>query len=449
MDLAAIDIVSAREQFRAGRLTSLELTAACSRQIERLNPLLNAFITVLHPHPDSVPDGPLAGIPVAVKDLYDTAGVRTTAGTPHFADHIPTEDAVTVKKLKEAGAVLMGKTNTHEIALGVTGANPHYGSVCNPWDTDRISGGSSSGSAVAVATGMCLAALGTDTGGSIRIPASLCGVVGLKPNYGRISLRGVLPLSWNLDHAGPLTRNVKDAAILLQVLAGYDARDPSSAHVALEDVLIGIEAGVRGWRIALAAGRYAEAANGEVQAAVKTAAGVFEQLGAIVEAVDVSFLRKAAQANALMVQADAAAFHRERLVQSPKKFGADVRERLQTGAKFTAGEYSLARRTQAEMRRRMETFFENFDLLLTPTTPVPAPPLEGSDAIEQARRLTWFTAPFNLTGLPALSVPCGFSSAGLPIGLQLISEAWGESKLLRAGRAFEQATDWHKKSATL
>jgi aspartyl-tRNA(Asn)/glutamyl-tRNA(Gln) amidotransferase subunit A len=444
------DISSALEQLRAGTLTAAELTDACFRAIERLNPLLSAFITVgiadggketrkqENDLPTCVPVSPppvsLPGIPIAIKDLYETKGVRTTAGTTFFKDYLPENDSFVVEKLKAAGAVIAGKTNTHEIALGVTGVNPHY---------------SSSGSAAAVAAGMCLAAMGTDTGGSIRIPASLCGVVGLKPTYGRVSLRGIFPLSWNLDHAGPLTNTVKDAAMILQVIAGYDELDPASADIPVDDYFSGIEGGVNGWRIAVLTGDYAWGSDPEVSDAVRAAAQVFESLGAQVEPVEMNFLRDAALANGQMVQADGAAFHRERLVENPLGFGEDVRQRLQTGAALTSTEYSLARRTQAEMRRRMEIFFEQYDLLLTPTTPIPALLIEGNDAIEQARRLTRFTAPFNLTGLPALSVPCGFAPAGLPIGLQIISKAWGEAKVLQAGHAFEQATEWHKRKPVI
>jgi aspartyl-tRNA(Asn)/glutamyl-tRNA(Gln) amidotransferase subunit A len=447
MDIQSLTISTALEQLRVGTLSAAELSQACFQAIERLNPRLNAFITVLDRR--QIPASPasttaLSGIPIAIKDLYQTEGVLTTAGTSFFKDFIPSQDATVVERLKAAGALITGKTNTHEIALGVTGVNPHYGTVRNPWDSQRICGGSSSGSAAAVASGMSLAAMGTDTGGSIRIPASLCGLVGLKPTYGRISLRGIFPLSWNLDHAGPLTKTVQDAAILLQVLAGYDQHDPASVNVPADDYLSNLSGGVVGWRIAVLGGDYTWGTDPEVLEAVREAAQVFESLGAQVVPVELNFLREAAQANSLITQADGAAFHHERLMEHPLGFGEDVRLRLQTGAAITSSEYSLARRTQTEMRRRMEFFFQDHTMLLLPATPITAPFIEGSDAIEQARRLTRFTAPFNLTGLPALSMPCGFSSAGLPIGLQIVSPAWAEKKLLQAAQAFEQATDWHK-----
>ena len=431
----------------------LGLTQACYRQIERLNPTINAFITVIpqgQKRERAQSKGALANIPIAVKDLYETAGIRTTAGSLFFKDYIPDQDATVVRKLKEAGADILGKTSTHEIALGVTNINPHYGSPRNPWDTACITGGSSGGSAAAVSAGMCMAALGTDTGGSIRIPASLCGVVGLKPTYGRVSLRGVFPLSWNLDHAGPLTRSVADAALLLQVMAGYDPDDPSCADMPVDNYLNTIEAGVKGWKIALAAGDYIEASQPEVLAAVREAGMLFATLGAQVEEVDISWLREAAVANGQMTTADGAAFHRERLEEHPELFGADVRQRLETGRDLTSGEYALARRKQVEVRRRCETFFHQYEALLLPTTPIPALPIDNiQNSASQAPALTRFTAPFNLSGLPALSLPCGFTTGGLPIGLQIVSGAWQEVKVLQVGYAYEQGTEWHKRKPDL
>ena len=437
--------------------TRLALTPACYRQIERLNPTINAFITVIPPDqqeiasPQKAPGiaKTLQNIPIAIKDLFETAGVRTTAGTLFFKDFIPEKDATAVSKLKAAGADIVGKTSTPEIALGITNINPHYGSSRNPWDLTRITGGSSGGSAAAVAAGMCMVALGTDTGGSIRIPASLCGVVGLKPTYGRVSLRGVFPLSWNLDHVGPLTRSVKDAALLLQILAGYDEEDPASANVPVEDYLKEIEAGVKGWRIALAVGEFIEVSAPEVLEAIREAAQRFEELGARVEEVKTDWLYEAAVANSQMVQADGAAVHRERLEQNPELFGADIRQRLETGRDISSGTYILARRKQAEVRRRSERFFRQYDALLLPSTPIPALPMADiENSASQAPALTRFTAPFNLAGVPALSVPCGFTNSGLPIGLQIAGGHWQEAKVLRAGQAFEQSTDWHKRKPT-
>ena len=448
MNLSFLSLTDQRDLIKSREIDASDLADACYRQIERINPKLNAFITVIPPE-QSFPDseehtGALYGIPIAVKDLYDTKGIRTTAGSRFFSENIPQEDAHVVQKIKKAGARIIGKTNTHEIALGVTNNNPHFGACRNPWNITRTPGGSSGGSAVAVATGMAMAALGTDTGGSIRIPASLCGVVGFKPTYGRVSLRGILPLSWNLDHAGPITRNVEDAALMLQVIGGYDELDPASMKTLPGDYYSHLRDGIRERKFAIATGSFIEESDPEVLQAVRVAAQVLEGQGASISEVNVDFLRQAAVANALMTQADGAAFHRERLKEHPDWFGADVRLRLETGASFTSSEYILARRTQAEVRRQLELLFDEYDVLLLPTTPITAPVLEGENAIERARQLTRFTAPFNLTGLPAITVPCGFSSEGLPIGLQLVSRPWNESGVLRAGYAFQQSTEWHK-----
>jgi aspartyl-tRNA(Asn)/glutamyl-tRNA(Gln) amidotransferase subunit A len=456
-DILSLNLSIALEQLRRREYSALELTESCLRQIARLNSTFYAFITpmldqavqasmqaeVLYNNPSfSKNEFPLLGIPLGIKDLVDLVGVPTTAGSKFFGDILPAIDATVISNIRHAGGVFLGKTNLHEVALGVTGANPHYGTVKNPWDTARISGGSSSGSAVAVSLGMCLAAVGTDTGGSIRIPAALCGVVGLKPTCGRVSTRGVIPLSWNLDHVGPLTRTVRDAACMLSVMAGYDSQDPASINMPGGDYLIHIEDGINGWRVALAKGEYVEAADSEVLMAVNQAAQVFRDLGAQVQEVDLSWLEQLAQANSQMTQADGAAFHRERLKNHPDWFGADVLQRLQSGAALSSSDYALARRQQAEGRRRFELFFEDFDVVLLPTTPIPAPLIEGTGAIQAARQLTRFTAPFNLTGLPALSIPCGFTKTGLPMGLQIIAKHWGEAKILQAGYAFEQATQW-------
>jgi aspartyl-tRNA(Asn)/glutamyl-tRNA(Gln) amidotransferase subunit A len=453
-NLHTLTISDALEHIRGQKISARELVDACSRQIERLNPKLNVFITVMDQEDAvkaslSTSDGSssktLRGIPVAIKDLFDMTGIRTTIGSKFFADHVAQQDAFVVEKLKQAGAVIMGKTNTHEIALGITGNNPHYGTARNPWNSTRIPGGSSSGSAIAVATGMALGALGTDTGGSIRIPASLCGVVGFKPTFGRVSLRGVFPLSWNLDHVGPLAKSVKDIALMLQIIAVYDPLDPASVKMLTGEYLGHLADSVKGRKVALGVGEFIETSDPEVLNTVREAAKVFESLGCKVEELDVSWLQEAALANKLMTQSDGATVHRDRLKEHPELFGDDIRRRLEDGANTSLTDYILARRTQAEVKKKFEQFFESYDFLLSPTTPIPAPTIEGHDAVEQAGRLTRFTAPFNLAGLPALSLPCGFTKDGLPIGLQIVSRAWGEFKVLNAAYAFEGATQWHKR----
>jgi aspartyl-tRNA(Asn)/glutamyl-tRNA(Gln) amidotransferase subunit A len=458
MQTQSLTITAALETMYGGKTTAQDLAESCFHQIVSLNPKLNAFITVINPQDalkvqTPMGTGPLTralrGIPIAVKDLFDVAGIRTTAGSKFFAEYVPDADAFVVERLRQSGAILLGKTNTHEIALGVTGNNPHYGTARNPWDPTRIPGGSSSGSAIAVATGMALGALGTDTGGSIRIPASLCGIVGFKPTHGRVSLRGVFPLSWNLDHVGPLTKSVRDAALMLQVISVYDPIDPASIKMLTGDYLGHLIDDIEGRKIALGIGDYINAADPEVVSAVCEAAKVFESMGCRIQEVNVDWLREAALANKTMTQSDGAAVHRDRLKEHPEMFGEDVRRRLEDGAKTTSTEYILARRTQTEVRKRCEQFFESYDVLLTPTTPIAAPTIEGHDVVEQAGRLTRFTAPFNLTGLPALSIPCGFTKEGLPIGMQIVSRAWADAKALNAGYAFEQATDWHTQTPSI
>jgi len=440
MDTSSLTISSALALLRSGDLTPAGLAEACSRQIERLNPTINAFakraeLGGLESGRTELLSKPLFSIPLGVKDLIDVAGLPTRAGSPRHFDATPAlKDAPVVEKLKAAGALIFGKTNTHEIALGVTGINPHTGPVRNPHDPTRITGGSSSGSAAAVASGMVLGALGSDTGGSIRIPASLCGVVGLKPTYGRVSTRGVVPLSWNLDHVGPLAKSVEDAALLLNVIVGYDPQDPASANVRWDGIPPYTD--IKGWRIALATGDFVEDCDPGVYPAVEQAARVFADLGAQVEKVEIAILREAAAANGTMVIADAAAFHRDRLSERPDWFGPDVRQRLEKGRAVTSTEYALARRVQSEAKRYFDLFFERFDVLILPTTAAVAAPIEGLDSAAYAPKLTRFTAPFNLTGLPAISVPNG-TVDGLPVGLQIVGGMWQEGKVLAAGRVFE------------
>ncbi len=448
-----LTITSALDHLLKGDFSSLELTETCLRRVEELNPDLNAFITVTPEtaviaalaadsvyqlKPANLGGIALLGIPVVIKDLIDTAGMRTTAGSKFLAENIPAEDAECVLRLRQAGTVILGKTNTHEFAFGVTGLNPHFGNAKNPHNSLHVSGGSSSGSAVAVATGMCLGGLGTDTGGSIRIPASLCGVVGLKPSYGRISTRGVIPLSWNLDHVGILTKNVRDASLMLAVIAGYDPHDPASVNLLGLDDVIDPDRDMKGKSIAMAAGPFLEECNGKILEGMDEVGRILKSRGSKIEAIDISWLAELARTNSLMTHADAAVFHHERLTSHPELFGKDVRQRLETGMLVTTYEYVKARRIQAEGKQRMMNFFDQYDFLLLPTTPISAPRIEDVDALEAARLLTRFTSPFNLTGLPAISVPGG-TVDGLPFGIQIVTRYGGEKGLLRAAAIVEDA----------
>ena len=461
IDLTSLTIHAAASLMQSGELSARALTRLYLERITSLDQRLNAFITLTddlaleqaeqadRERQQGRLRGPLHGIPLALKDLFKTAGVKTTAGSSFWRENIPARSAFVVERLHQAGAVILGKLNMHEIALGVTNANPHFGPCHNPWDLARSPGGSSGGSAAAVASGMCLGSLGTDSGGSIRIPAALCGVVGLKPTYGRVSLSGVIPLSWSTDHVGPLARCVADAALLYQSIAGYDPLDPVCQPQPLEDALASLDGSIQGWRIALLADSYLDKAHPEVLNAIQDAARLLSELGAQVTPVKLPDLRLAAQTNGLVVVAEAAAFHHLRLQEHPTGFGEDVRQRLETGAGTSIQDYILARRTQQELRRSLETFFMDYDLLCLPATPVTAPLISGPDAVEQARLLTRFTAPFNITGLPAIVLPCGFSSTGLPIGMQLVARPWAENALLRAAQAYENATSWHARKPVL
>ena len=455
-DVALLPLQAASALVHSRRASSVDLVRACLDRIAGHDRELGAYITLTAESAlaeakradadlaNGVDRGPLHGIPVALKDLYDTAGVRTTGGSRIFADRVPERDSAVVEKLRAAGVVFLGKLNLHEWALGVTNQNPHFGPACNPWDTSRIPGGSSGGSAIAVASGFCYASPGSDTGGSIRIPASLCGVAGLKPTYGRVSLRGVIPLAWTLDHAGPLARTAGDLALALNAVAGHDPLDPSSADVPTEDYAAGIEDGATGVRVVMPTNHFFDDVDPEVDAAVREAARVLTSLGASVTETALPRVELLAAQRAILLT-DAAAYHRDHLRERAADIGADVLTRLRTGQTFTGVDYAQARRDRDELRREWLALLGEYDVILSPTTVIAAPPRDGQDAVAAAARLTANTLPFNLTGFPAISVPCGFTQTGLPIGLQLAAGPWREGLLLRVARAYEHATPWHER----
>ncbi|HET8943909.1 MAG TPA: amidase [Dehalococcoidia bacterium] len=457
-DLTRITIAEAAPLIRDRRLSPVELTDACLARIEAVEPRLNAFITVTAEAARAAAKeaadeiarggyrGDLHGIPVALKDLFATAGIRTTAGSTILADNVPESDSDPAARLRAAGAVLVGKLNLHEFAFGATGVNPHYGPCRNPWDTSRITGGSSSGSGASVASGECLAALGTDTGGSIRIPASLCGVTGIKPTFGRVSRRGVIPLSWSLDHVGPLTRCVEDAAIVLQTIAGYDPDDASSSTEPVSDYTVGLRDGVGGLRVGVPGEFFFDNVDPEVEAAVRAAIGVLEGQGASVSEVSLPLVAEAPAAVTAIMLPEALAYHRKWMDERPDDYGEDVRYRLELGATFLAVHHVQAQRFREMIAGRWrDEVFSKVDLLAMPATMAPAFPIERSD-LSVTFSLIRNTNPLNLLGVPAISVPCGFTASGLPIGLQLAGRWWDESTVLRAAFAYEQATDWHKRA---
>ena len=455
-DVALLPLHAASALVHSRGASSVDLVRACLDRITRHDRELGAFITLTANSAldearradddlaTGIDRGPLHGIPVALKDLYDTAGIRTTGGSRIFGDRVPKKDCVVVEKLRAAGAVFLGKLNLHEWALGVTNQNPHYGPACNPWDTTRIPGGSSGGSAIAIASGFCYLSPGSDTGGSIRIPASLCGVAGLKPTYGRVSLRGVIPLSWTLDHSGPLARTVADLALALNAMAGHDPLDPSSSDVPVDDYAVGIDGGATGVRVVVPTNYFFDDVDAEVEAAVREAARVLTSLGATVTELALPRVELLAAQRAILLT-DAAAYHREHLRVRAADIGADVLTRLRTGQTFTGVDYAQARRDRDELRREWSGLLREYDIILSPTTIIAAPARDGQDAVAAAQRLTVNTLPFNLTGLPAISVPCGFTQVGLPIGLQLAAGPWRERLLLRVARTYEHATPWHQR----
>jgi aspartyl-tRNA(Asn)/glutamyl-tRNA(Gln) amidotransferase subunit A len=445
------------QRLRRREISPVEITQDCLERIERLNPALNAFITVTGE--SAVAEarraeaeilrgewrGPLHGVPVALKDLIDTAGVRTTAASALYKDRVPDQDAEVVRRLRQAGAVIVGKNNLHEFAYGGSSLVSYFGDVHNPWDLGRIAGGSSGGSAAAVVAGLAFAAIGTDTAGSIREPAALCGCVGLKPTYGRVSSRGVIALSPSLDHVGPLAATVADAAIMLQAIAGYDAADITTADVAVADYVAALREDSKSLRVGVPRAYFFDDLDAEVASAMEHALRGIATLVAEVKDVQVDVpLDRALQT------AESYAYHAENAAKSPELYQPETLRRIRRGEDVSAAEYIQRRRELDEARRNIEQVFAGVDLLVTPTMPMPAPAIADLKADPEALRpaelkLLRNTRPFNVWGLPAISVPCGFTQSGLPVGLQIAGPHWREDLVLRLAYGYEQATAWHKR----
>ncbi|MCS6951940.1 MAG: amidase [Bryobacterales bacterium] len=458
-------IPEAAVSLRAGRVSAVELTRAALDRIRKLTHL-NAFITVLEEQAlqqarardeelaRGHDRGPLHGIPVAVKDNFCTKGIRTTCGSKIFAQHVPDRDAAVVERLQAAGAVLVGKTNLHELAFGITSANPHFGVVRNPWDPERTPGGSSGGSGAAVAAGMVFLAMGSDTGGSIRIPGAFCGVVGLKPTFGRVSRYGVMPLDFTLDHMGPLTRTVRDAAIGLTAIAGHDPRDDTSSRRPVDSYLPSESVSLREVRIGLPENFYFERVDPEASAAVRRMASLAESLGARVLPVRVPDIAAINTVGRIIVQAEAAALL-EPYLNRRSEFGPDVLALLDQGRLLAATDYINAQRLRRLMQAEFRAVWRHADCLFTPTTPTAAPrigqnTLEFDGASEDVRLAsTRLVRAVNVLGLPALSLPCGFNREGLPLGLHIIGRPFEEAFLLRVAAALEDATDFHSRKPEL
>lgn len=389
--------------------------------------------------------GPLHGIPIALKDLIDTAGVRTTAASALYKDRVPTEDADVVRRLKLAGAVIVGKNNLHECAYGGSSLVSFFGDVHNPWNTAHIAGGSSGGSAAAVVAGLCYAAIGTDTAGSVREPAALCGCVGIKPTYGRVSGRGVIPLSLSLDHVGPLAATVGDAAAVLLAIAGYDALDICSVDVPVSDYVSALGQETKQLRVGIPRRYFYDDLDGEVSAAVEEALIVIRTLVAEVCEVNLDV-----PTDRTLQGAEAYAFHADDAAKKPELYLPETLRRIRLGENVSAAEYIRLRRELEEERRKIRDVFADVDLLVTPTMPIPAPAIadlkKSPDGLRPAELiLLRNTRPFNVWGLPAISLPCGFTKSGLPIGLQIAGSHWREDLVLSLAHAYEQGTDWHER----
>jgi aspartyl-tRNA(Asn)/glutamyl-tRNA(Gln) amidotransferase subunit A len=457
LDTSYLSMAEVGRLVRARELSPVELTQHCLDRIAAVDPKINSFVTIT---PDLAMEqakaaeadilagrdrGPLHGVPIALKDLYATKGIRTTAHSKVLLDWLPDEDATTTSKLAEAGTVLLGKLAMHEFAFGSPAFDTPFPPARNPWNPEHVTGGSSSGSGAALAAGLCYGALGSDTGGSIRSPAALCGIAGIKPTYGRVSRAGVVPLSWSLDHAGPMARTVEDCALMLAAIAGYDSKDPASADVPVADYIAPLKDGVRGLRLGVPRAWYeeAEGTDAEVMSAFDAALKVLESLGAELVEVASEPLINSRAVNSTILIAEAYAFHEDTLKDQRQDFGAGVRNRVLTGAFLSAADYIQAQRARSVLIGQLQAILESVEAIVSPAAAKPASSFADFDP-DSAFRTPSFTNPFNLSGLPAISVPCGFSSATLPIGLQIAGRAFDEATVFRIAHAYEQATPWHE-----
>jgi aspartyl-tRNA(Asn)/glutamyl-tRNA(Gln) amidotransferase subunit A len=453
-ELTDLGIAELGRRYRTRELSPVDVATAHLQRIERVDKTLNSYVTVTTERALSDARdaervlqrgeaGPLTGIPVAYKDLYATRGVRTTAGSAVLADWIPDHDATCVSRLQQSGTVMLGKLITHEFAFGIQFPGHRFPPARNPWNLEHIPGGSSSGSGAALAAGLTVGALGSDTGGSIRGPAAFCGIVGLKPTYGRVSRAGVVTLSWTLDHTGPMARSVADCAVMLQSLAGYDPADPASSREPVPDYSAGLERGVRGLKVGVPRDYFFHDVKPEVADAFERAMVGLRQLGADVRDVTIPSIW-AAPALMVIMLSEAFAYHARDLRERPELYGEVLREKLMAGGLFTSDEYVQAQRLRARLSEEMYAVLAGVDLLATPTMAGTAPAfatvLDPNFPFARSNM-----APFNMTGLPTLALPCGFAPDGLPISLQLTGRAFDEATVLRAGHAYEQATDWHRR----
>jgi len=462
-NLHYLSAVELSRRIQKKEVSPVEVVEAHLARIETLEPALNSFITLLMEQAMEEARvaereiqsgryrGPLHGIPIGVKDLFYVKGVRNTSGSKIFDQFVPDFDSTVALKLKDAGAILLGKLNLHQFAYGTTGENPDYGNMHNPWNLGRITGGSSGGSGSATASGQCTLAMGTDTGGSIRIPSALCGLVGLKPTYGRLSRYGITVLSWSQDHAGPMTRTVEDCALMMNALVGYDPRDPSQANISIPDFTQSLTNHVKGLRVGVPKEFFEDPIDSEVEHFVRRAIELLGELGANIHEVSWPMVHESRAISSTILMAEATAYHRQLMKQHSAQLDPKVKLRLQAGLFISAVDYLQAQRARRLFYQESGKLFKKVDLLAGPTVPIPACNIGteevqiGTSRIGVIAGLSQYTRPFNLNGFPAISVPCGFSKDGLPIGLQLAGKPFDEMTVLRAAFAYEQATDWHRR----
>ena len=467
-DVLDLTIREAATRIERGALSPVELTEAALSRIERVNKTLNAYITVCPQQARDVARaaeamiragyhlGPLHGIPVALKDNIYTRGIRTTAGSKILGDFVPDEDATVTTRLKRAGAVIVGKTNLHEFAWGGTTDNPHYGTCRNPWNPERFPAGSSGGSGVAVAARTCFGALGTDTGGSIRLPSSVNGIVGIRPTIGRVSNHNVVPLAWTMDTVSPMTRTVEDCVLMFEVVAGHDPLDDHSAQAPVAAYRAELGRGVRGLRVGLVRDYSLSHVQPAVGDTIRAALRTLESLGVEVDEIAMPSIHGNISAQLTIESCEPSTYHQEWLRTRPGEYGDDVRTLLELGEMYLATHYLQAQRYRSVLRKEFLDGFRRVDVFVTPTLPFTATPCGATTVtIEPGREedmlsaIMQFTGVPSLAGLPALSLPVGFDADGLPVGMQVIGPPFDEATLFRLGHAYQQATDWHTRAPRL
>ncbi len=460
--ITSLSLAEAARRVKSGEVSPVELVDASLARIDAVNPRLSAYISVFADEARKVAQaaeimasaghdlGPLHGVPIALKDNVAVRGTRTTAGSKVLADWVPARDATVTARLRQAGAILVGKTNLHEFAWGGTSDNPHYGTVRNPWNVERFPAGSSGGSGAAVAARTCFGAIGTDTGGSIRLPSAINGLAGIRPTYGRVSNHGIIPLAWSMDTAGPMTRTVADCALMFGAVAGHDPRDASTARVPVPDYVDGLDAGIEGLRIGIIPGYFFDHLQRPVHEAVVAALDKLVAAGAALVEVDIGSIHGNISAQLTIEAAEPSTYHQRWLRERPDDYGDDVRTLLEVGEMLLATHYLQAQRYRNLLRSEFMEAFRRVDVFVCPTLPFTATRIgemkvviEAGQEEEMLSAIMQFTGVPSLTGLPSLNVPCGFDPDGMPIGMQIIGRPFDEATLFRAGAAYQATSDFH------